>query len=198
MARFEGLASIRRALSMPDGSALLDVKPDGSQWRWGSVPPDRARTALACGIAALTGGWKMYISLPDDPTSGVLEIVGLSKTADRPEAAGAGPAPGLLLHVKITPTPKAGKQLTYTVAVTDSSHTPVEQAAVRLHNYLASNADDIHVGSTDQNGVVSFTNLTLRRKTTTRRVEGELITTVTSPKLTVSKDGFDTVDITLV
>jgi hypothetical protein len=197
MARFEGLASIRRALSMPDGSALLDVRPDGSQWRWASVPIDRARIALACGIAALTGGWKLYISLPDDPTSGVLEIVGLSKTIDRPEAAGVGPAPGMLLHVKITPTPKAGTQHTYTVSVTDSSATPVEQAAVTLHNYR-NNADDIHRANTDQAGVATFAKLALHLKTTTRRVEGELFTTVTSPKLTVSKDGFDTVNLTVL
>jgi len=197
MARFEGLASIRRALSMPDGSALLDVKPDGSQWRWGSVPPDRARVALACGIAALTGGWKVYISLPDDPTSGVLEIVGLSKTVDRPEAAGAGPAPGLLLHVKISPTPKANTQLDYTVTVTDSSNTPVEQATVTVHNYV-NNADDIQTRSTNQAGVATFANFTLHQRTTTRRVEGDLITTVTPPKMTVSKDGFDSVNVTLL
>src|SRR5262252_575514 len=85
MARFEGLASIRRALSMPNGNVQLDIKPDGLNWQWSSVPPDRARQALACGLAAISGGWKLYVSLPDDPASDVLEIVGLSKTPDRPE-----------------------------------------------------------------------------------------------------------------
>jgi len=198
MARFEGLASIRRALSRPDGTALLDIKPDGSQWRWTVVPADRARIALAIGIAAISGGWKMYISLPDDPMSSELQVIGLSKTVDRPDAAGAGQAPGLLLHVKISPTPKAGAQLTYTVSVTDSSSTPVEQAAVTLHNYTATGADEMHAGSTDQGGVASFVNVTLHRKTTTRRLEGELFTTVTSPKLTATKDGFDRVEFNLL
>lgn len=195
MARFEGYASIRRALHRPDGTALMDIKPDGSQWRWTVVPADRARVALAVGIAAISGGWKMYISLPDDPTSNMLEIVGLSRNADRPD--NAGEAPGAVLHVEITPTPKSGAQATYTVKVTDASLTPVEGATVRLHTYEANNADDIHTGSTNQAGVATF-DVALRRKTTTRRVEGELITTFTSPKLTVTKDGFDTVNMNLL
>jgi hypothetical protein len=85
MARFEGLAAIRRALSMPNGGTLLDIKPDGLNWQWAQVPPDRARTALAIALAAIDGRWKLYLSLPDDPKSNVLEIVGISKTPDQPE-----------------------------------------------------------------------------------------------------------------
>ena len=83
MARFDGGASIRRALSMPNGNAQLDIKPDGLDWQWSYVPPERAREALACGLAAISGGWKLYVSLPDDPNSNVLEIIGLTKTPDR-------------------------------------------------------------------------------------------------------------------
>ena len=196
MARFEGYASIRRALSRPDGTALLDIKPDGSQWRSTVVPADRARVALACGIAAISGGWKMYISLPDDPTSSVLEIVGLSKNIDRPEGADATPA-GAVLHVEITPTPKTTLQ-SYTVKVTDASLTPVEAATVRLLNYTATNASDIETRSTNSDGVATFVEVELRSKTTVKRVEEERITTFTSPRLTVSKDGFDTVNLTLL
>lgn len=80
MARYEGLASIRRALSMPNGNAQLDIRPDGLDWQWTSVPPERAREALACGLSAIAGGWKLYVSLPDDPNSSSLEIVGLTNT----------------------------------------------------------------------------------------------------------------------
>ena len=200
MARYEGTASIRRALSMPNGTALLDIKPDGSQWRWASVPAARSRVALACGLAAISGGWKLYVSLPNDPTSNELEIVGLSNTADRLEAAGT--APGPILHVAISPAPRAGTNLTYTVTVTDASATPVEQAAVTLHNYTANDADDRQTHNTDASGIATFANVTLRSKTTTKTVrvgEDERITTttVTPPDLSVSKSGFDTVKITL-
>ncbi len=80
MARYEGLASIRRALSTPDGSAILDIQPDGLDWQWTSVPAERAREALACGLSAIAGGWKLYVSLPDDPNSNALEIVGVTNT----------------------------------------------------------------------------------------------------------------------
>jgi hypothetical protein len=197
MARFEGIASIRRALSLPNGTALLDIKPEGSQWRWTSVPSDRARVALACGIAAISGGWKLYVSLPDDPTSNVLEIVGLSRTADRPETAGA--APGLVLHVVVSPAPHAGTQVTYTVKVTDASASPVEQVAVTLHNYSATGADDVQTHNTDGGGEADFPNVTLRSKTTVKHLpEGERITTVTPPNLTASKDGFSTVHLNLL
>jgi hypothetical protein len=161
------------------------------------VPAERARVALACGIAAISGGWKMYISLPDDPTSSVLEIVGLSRDVDRPGAADATPG-GLVLHVEITPTPKT-TLLSYSVRVTDSSLTPVEQATVRLVNYTATGAPDIETRSTDAAGVANFADVALRSKTTIRRLgEDERITTLTSPKLTVSKDGFDTVNLNLL
>ena len=83
MARYEGLASVRRALSLPNGGAQLDIKPEGLNWQWAQVSPDRAREALAVALAAIDGRWKLYISLPDDPNSNMLEIVGLSRTPDR-------------------------------------------------------------------------------------------------------------------
>ena len=82
MARYESAASIRRALSMPNGGVQLDIKPDGLDWHWGIVPPERAREALACALAALSGGWKLYISLSDDPDTYNLEIIGLTNTPD--------------------------------------------------------------------------------------------------------------------
>ncbi len=84
MARFEGGASVRRALSMPNGNAQLDIKPDGMDWQWSYVPRERAREALACALAAILGGLKLYISLPDDANSNVLETIGVTKTPDRP------------------------------------------------------------------------------------------------------------------
>ncbi len=82
MARFEGEASIRRALSNPNGETVLDIKPDGLNWQWSNVPPERAREALACALAAISGGWKLFVSLPDDPNSNMLEIIGLTNTPD--------------------------------------------------------------------------------------------------------------------
>jgi hypothetical protein len=198
MARYEGNASIRRALSMPDGTALLDIRPDGSEWRWASVPADGARVAVAFGIAAISGGWKLYISLPDDPTSGALEIIGLSNVRDRPDPAGA--APGLVLHVVIAPGPRAAARQTYTVTVTDSSATPVDQAVVTVNNFTAAGADDPHTQNT-LNGIATFANLTLRSRTAKQQIvtgtgrdrEGEIVLVVTPPKLTVAKDGYDTV-----
>jgi len=80
MARFEGEAAIRRVLSTLSGQAMLDVRPDGQDWMWTFVSPDRSREAIACGLTAIAGGWKMYLSLPDDPASFSLESFGISKT----------------------------------------------------------------------------------------------------------------------
>jgi hypothetical protein len=104
MARYEGLASVRQVWSLPKGGALLDIKPEAMNWQWAQVSPDRARQALAIALTAIDGRWKLYISLPDDPESNLLEVIGLSRTADRPEplvidrggavtAAAAGPLP---------------------------------------------------------------------------------------------------------
>jgi hypothetical protein len=70
---------------MPNGEAWLDIKPDGLNWQWAQVQPDRAREALAVALTAIDGRWKLYISLPDDQESNLLEIVGISKTPDQPE-----------------------------------------------------------------------------------------------------------------
>jgi hypothetical protein len=80
MSRFQGEASVRRAFIGAEGTAVLDIKPDGLDWGWTHSPPGRGREALACALAAISGGWKLYVALPDDPNSIVLEIVGLSKS----------------------------------------------------------------------------------------------------------------------
>jgi hypothetical protein len=85
VSRFQGEASVRRAFIGSDDAAVavLSLKPDGLDWQWYHSPPGRGREALACALAAISGGWKLYIALPDDPNSIVLEIVGLAKTPDR-------------------------------------------------------------------------------------------------------------------
>jgi hypothetical protein len=83
MARYDGPASIRRALSTANGNAQLDIRPDGLDWQWTFVPPPRAREALACGLTAIAGGWKLWVTLPDDANSFVLDNIGLTNTPDR-------------------------------------------------------------------------------------------------------------------
>ena len=53
------------------------------------APSDRSREGLAVAIAALTGGWKLWVAQPDDPNSPVLEFVGVAKKPDT-EPAGLG------------------------------------------------------------------------------------------------------------
>jgi hypothetical protein len=202
MARFEGTASIRRALSMPDGSAQLDIKPDGRDWQWSFVPPDRARVALAVGIAAITGGWKLYLSLPDDTNSNLLEVIGLSKTLDRPEPPAPPPntTPGHL-NVAIAPTPVQNIQHVYTVTVTDSATgDPVSQADVTLQNYAIGEVPEtIGPARTDANGQAAL-DVTLRPKITYKVIPGdhERIRVFTSPKLSVSATGFAPLALSLL
>jgi hypothetical protein len=162
---------------MPDGTAQLDISPDGSPWRWTIVPAAIARVDLAVGIAAISGGWKLYVSLPDDHTSNALEIIGLSKTRDLSDSTNS---PGFVFQVSISPTPRLGTPLSYTVMVTDASNTPVDQATVSLHNYVAG-ADDIHTKNT-VGGIAIFANITL----------SYLTLGFQPPNLTVSKDSFVT------
>jgi hypothetical protein len=69
-----------------------------------------------------------------------------------------------------------------------------------LHNYAVNGANEIHTQNT-VGGNTTFQNVTLRSKTGQRFVitsdgrdrEGEWITVVTPPNLTVSKDSYDTV-----
>lgn len=82
MARFEGHASIRRVFVNTDGLAVLDIKPTGQDWQWAHAPSGRSREALAIALAAMTGGWKLYVAQPDDANSIVLELVGLVKDPD--------------------------------------------------------------------------------------------------------------------
>jgi hypothetical protein len=83
MSRFDGVGSIRRALSMPGGITQLDLKPDGADWQWCTSTPDRAREALACGLSAIATGKKVWLRLPDDKTSQVLEVIGLTADPDQ-------------------------------------------------------------------------------------------------------------------
>ena len=82
MARYEGAASIRRVYMNTGGLTVLDIKPTGLDWQWAHAPTDRSREALAIGLAAMTGGWKVYVMLPDNPASIVLDLVGLTKEQD--------------------------------------------------------------------------------------------------------------------
>ena len=82
MARFEGHASIRRAFIHTNGIVVLDIKPTGQDWQWAHAPSGRSREALAVALAAMTGGWKLYVAQPDDSSSIVLELVGLTKEPD--------------------------------------------------------------------------------------------------------------------
>ncbi len=83
MARFDGYASIRRAITFPNGVVRLDLKPDGMDWSWYDAAPDHRRECLAVAIAALSGGWKVALVLPDDPGSGTIEAFGLTNSPDR-------------------------------------------------------------------------------------------------------------------
>jgi len=83
MSRFQGEASVRRAFIGSGDTVVLDIKPDGLDWQWSHSPPGHGREALACALAAISAGWKLYVALPDDPNSIVLEIIGLTKTPDR-------------------------------------------------------------------------------------------------------------------
>lgn len=82
MSRFEGSAAIRRIFVGQSGVTVLDIKPSGLDWQWAQAPTGRDREALAIGLAAMTGGWRLYLALPDDAASNVLDIVGLSKEPD--------------------------------------------------------------------------------------------------------------------
>ena len=82
MARFDGQASIRRVYVNSSGQTVLDIKPDGLDWFWASGPQDRAREALAVALAAMSAGWKLWVTLPDDPGSNMLENVGMTKAPD--------------------------------------------------------------------------------------------------------------------
>jgi hypothetical protein len=60
----------------------LDIKPTGLGWQWAHAPTGQSREALAVALAAISGGWKLYLALPDDANSIVLDFVGLAKEPD--------------------------------------------------------------------------------------------------------------------
>lgn len=82
MARFDGYASIRRVYVNSGGQTVLDIKPDGLDWFWAAGPANHSREALAVALAAMSAGWKLWITLPDDAGSNVLENVGMTKAPD--------------------------------------------------------------------------------------------------------------------
>lgn len=203
MARFEGTASIRRALSLPDGRAQLDIKPDGLDWQWSFVPAERARPALALAIAAISGGWKLYLSLPDDVNSPVLEVIGLSNTPDRPTASAGSPGSTAhgRLHVTISPTPQMGMQHVYTVTVKDSStnKAPEPPAAVTLHNFTQHGAPAPKGPlQTNVSGEVPLDNVALYPRITWRGYGDNRERVFVSPTLEVTADGYAPVSLTLL
>lgn len=82
MSRFDGHASVRRVYVNSAGTTVLDIKPDGLDWFWASGPTDHSREALAVALAAMSAGWKLWVTLPDDPASTTLENVGMTKVPD--------------------------------------------------------------------------------------------------------------------
>lgn len=82
MSRYEGSAAIRRVYTSASGVTVLDVNPTGLGWQWALAPTGQDREALAIALAAMTGGWRLYLALPDNAASNVLDLVGLTKEAD--------------------------------------------------------------------------------------------------------------------
>ncbi len=82
MSRFDGHASVRRVYVNSAGATVLDIKPDGLDWFWAFGPADHHREALAVSLAAMSAGWKLWVTLPDDPASATLENVGMTKVPD--------------------------------------------------------------------------------------------------------------------
>ena len=63
------VASFRRVCVNSSDQTVLDIKPDGLDWFWSIGPEDQARKALAVALAAMSAGWKLWVTLPDDPGS---------------------------------------------------------------------------------------------------------------------------------
>ena len=138
MAGYEGLASVRNALSLPDGSARLEIKPEPRlKWQWAQVSPEQARVALAFALAAINGGWKLYVSLPDDPSSNLLAI-GLSKTPDRPEA----PVPTFIVQ---TGTALEETDQTFDFAVADWDGDGKPDLIVIKKSNTGSGSTEVHI-----------------------------------------------------
>jgi hypothetical protein len=102
------------------------------------------------------------------------------------------PIPGKL-HAAISPTPKIGTNLAYTVTVTNAdTGAPVDQADVTLRNYTATGTvQTVGPLQSGPSGQVTF-NVTLRPKIT-----GNITHVYNPPTLSVSKNGFNPINRTL-
>jgi hypothetical protein len=110
------------------------------------------------------------------------------------------PIPGNL-HAGVSPVPQAGGQRVYTATVTNSATgTPINQADVTLHNYTASGtAQTVGPLQTNTSGQVSF-NVALHPKITFQviPIDHERVRVFSPPTLTVSKAGFNTINLRLL
>lgn len=110
------------------------------------------------------------------------------------------PIPGHLRAV-VSPTPQAGTSHAYTVTVTNAATgTPVNQANVTLANFTTRGiAETAGPLQTDTSGRATF-NVALRPKIMYRvdPIDHDRTRVFISPTLTVSKDGFDMISLTLL
>ena len=111
------------------------------------------------------------------------------------------PIPGNL-HAAVSPAPQAATQRAYTVTVTNAATgTPISQADVTLHNFTANGTAQV-VGplQTDTiTGEVPF-NVALLPKITYQVIPEthERVRVFAPPTLTVSKAGFNTINVRLL
>jgi len=115
------------------------------------------------------------------------------------------PIPGNLRAV-VSPAPKAGTQQAYTVTVTDSATgTPVPSANVTLHNFTTTGTvqtlgpSQTPAPPQANTGQVTF-NVALHPKITFRVIpeDHERVRVFAPPTLTVSKAGFNTINVRLL
>lgn len=110
------------------------------------------------------------------------------------------PIPGSL-HAVVSPAPQADGQRVYTVTVTNAAAgTPISQANVTLLNYTANGTAQIDGPlQTNISGQVTF-NVALHPKITfqVNPVDHERIRVFHPPTLTVSKAGFNTINLRLL
>jgi hypothetical protein len=110
------------------------------------------------------------------------------------------PIPGNL-HAAVSPAPQAGGQRVYTATVTNSATgTPINQTDVTLHNYTANGtAQTVGPLQTNPSGQVTL-NVALHPKITFQVIpsDHERVRVFSPPTLTVSKAGFNTINLRLL
>jgi len=110
------------------------------------------------------------------------------------------PIPGNL-HAAVSPAPQAGGQRVYTATVTNSATgTPINQTDVTLHNYTANGtAQTVGPLQTNPSGQVTL-NVALHPKITFQVIpsDNERVRVFSPPTLTVSKAGFNTINLRLL